>query len=75
MSVFDGCRVIRILEPRGTALPDWPYTNRVYAGAAGSLWARPLDALREYRSGRWVTRCVARHQGDRYCRRCQRDGG
>lgn len=56
MSVFDGHSVAQIPDPRGSEAPDWPSTRRVYAGAGGSLWTATLDALREYREGKWAVR-------------------
>ena len=56
MSVFDGYGVTRIPEPRGNTRPDWPSTKRVYAAPGGTLWTTSLDALREYRDGKWTVR-------------------
>ena len=57
MSVFDGYGVVRIPEPRGDAQHSWPSTRRVYAAAGnGSLWTASLDALKEFRDGKWTVR-------------------
>jgi signal transduction histidine kinase/CheY-like chemotaxis protein/streptogramin lyase len=56
MSVFDGYGITRIPDPRGSAQVDFPSTKRVYAGAAGTLWTTSLDALLEYRDGKWTVR-------------------
>jgi len=56
MSVFDGYSVGRIPDPRGNVQPDWTSTQRVYAGTDGTLWTTSLDALKEYRDGKWTTR-------------------
>jgi hypothetical protein len=56
MSLFDGYGVTRIPEPRGNAQPYWPSTKRVYAAAGGTLWTATLDALKEYRDGKWTVR-------------------
>ena len=56
MSVFDGYGVTRIPDPRGSAQPDFPSTKRVYADAGGALWTTSLDALLEYRDGKWTVR-------------------
>jgi signal transduction histidine kinase/DNA-binding response OmpR family regulator/ligand-binding sensor domain-containing protein len=59
MSLFDGYGVTRIPDPRGKAKPDWPATRRVYGIPGSSLWTAPLDALREYRDGKWTVRYAA----------------
>jgi signal transduction histidine kinase/CheY-like chemotaxis protein/HPt (histidine-containing phosphotransfer) domain-containing protein len=60
MSEFDGYGVTRIADPRGNALPpDWPSTKRVYAASDGALWTTSLDALKEYRDGKWTVRYTA----------------
>lgn len=59
MSLFDGCGVTRVPDPRGSAQPDWPSTKRVYGGAGGALWTHSQDALREYRDGKWTVRYEA----------------
>jgi signal transduction histidine kinase/CheY-like chemotaxis protein/streptogramin lyase len=56
MSVFDGYGITRIPDPRGSAQVDFPSTKRVYAGAGGALWTTSLDALLEYRDGKWTVR-------------------
>ena len=56
MSLFDGYRVSPIPEPRGNAQPYWPATKRVYAAPGGILWTATLDALKEYRDGKWTVR-------------------
>ena len=56
MSVFDGYGITRIPDPRGSAQVHFPSTKRVYAGAAGSLWTTSLDALLQYRDGKWTMR-------------------
>src|ERR1039457_1381847 len=56
MSLFDGYRVSPIPEPRGNAQPSWPATQRVYAAPGGILWTATLDALKEYRDGKWTVR-------------------
>ena len=56
MSLYDGYGVTRIQDPRGNAQPDWPSTKRVYAAPSGSLWTTSLDALKEYRDGKWTVR-------------------
>src|ERR1035437_1800427 len=56
MSLFDGYGITRIPEPRGNAQPYWPSTKRVYAAAGGTLWTTSLDALKEYRDGKWTVR-------------------
>ena len=57
MSAFDGYSVTRIPEPRGNAQHSWPSTRRVYAAAGGKiLWTASLDALKEYRDGKWTVR-------------------
>ena len=56
MSLFDGYSVTRMPDPRGNAQPDWPSTKRVYAAPGGTLWTTSLDALKEYRDGKWTVR-------------------
>src|SRR5260370_41720450 len=56
MSQFDGYGITRIPDPRGHAQPDWPSTRRVYAAPGGGLWTTSLDALKEYRDGKWTVR-------------------
>ena len=56
MSLFDGYGVTRVPDPRGNAQPDFPSTKRVYGGSGGSLWTTSLDALQEYRDGKWTVR-------------------
>ena len=57
MSAFDGYGVTRIPDPRGNAQHYWPSTRRVYAAAGGKiLWTASLDALKEYRDGKWTVR-------------------
>ena len=57
MSVYDGYGISRIPDPRGDAQHAWPSTMRVYAAAGGkSLWTASLDALKEYRDGKWTVR-------------------
>lgn len=56
MSLFDGYGVTHLPDPRGTRQPDWPSINRVYADAGGILWTTSLDALQEYRDGKWTVR-------------------
>jgi signal transduction histidine kinase/DNA-binding response OmpR family regulator len=56
MSVLDGYSVTRIPDPRGSAQVDFPSTKRVYAGTGGALWTTSLDALLEYRDGKWTVR-------------------
>jgi len=56
MSVFDGYGVTRIPDPRGNPQPDFRSTKRVYADAAGTLWTTSLDALLQYRDGKWTVR-------------------
>jgi len=54
MTLFDGYGVTLVPEPRGGQQPVWADTKRVYADAAGNLWTASLDALREYRDGKWT---------------------
>ena len=57
MSAFDGYGVTRIPDPRGDTQHSWPSTRRVYAAAEGkTLWTASLDALKEYRDGKWTVR-------------------
>ena len=60
MSRFDGYSVTLIPDPRSNAQPpDWPSTKRVYAATDGALWTTSLDALKEYRDGKWDVRFTA----------------
>src|SRR5579862_8628593 len=59
MSVFDGYRVLHIPDPRGSSRPDWPSNKRVYAAPDGALWTASLDAIKEYRYGKWTVEFTA----------------
>src|ERR1700722_13074898 len=60
MSSFDGYGVTRLPDPRGkNPQPYWPSTKRVYAGPGGELWTTSLDALKEFRDGKWTVRYMA----------------
>jgi hypothetical protein len=59
MSLFDGYGITRISEPRGNAQPYWPSTKRAYSLPGGTLWTSSLDALLEFRNGKWMVRYTA----------------